>query len=107
MTLTREARHLSLNDLGKTIQYETDGQPTRGVLVDLTGSVDLIDDSTHQDRANDRICYIIGGTRICAVIITAGEYVSATFGPNTLVTIEGTSTPPGLNLHRSVLDQDG
>lgn len=105
MTTTREARLLSLNDLGKTIQYDTAGQPTRGVLVDLTGSVDLIDDSTHQDRANDRICYIIGGTKISAVIITAGEYVSATFGPNTLITIEGTDTPLGLNLHRPVTDQ--
>ena len=84
MSTTREARHLSGADLDKTITVtdEMDGRTVTGVL----------DKITHYG---------------CSATLTIlGEGASIYVGANDPVTITGTNTPPGLNLHRSVIDQD-
>lgn len=84
MTTTREARHLSGADLDKTVTVtdELDGRTVTGIL----------DKITHY------------GSSASLTILGAGESIYV--GANDPVTITGTDTPPGLNLHRSVIDQD-
>lgn len=88
MTTSIEARYLSGNDLGKTLTVDM-GEPISGIIGGLGMDAERISIYFEQP-AEDR-----QGT--FAVHIT----------PDHLVTITGTPTPPGLNLHRSVLDQDG
>lgn len=84
MTTTREARHLSGADLDKTVTAtdEIDGRTVTGIL--------------------DKIIHY--GSSATLTILGAGESIYV--GANDPVTITGTDTPPGLNLHRSVIDQD-
>ncbi|PRB78258.1 hypothetical protein CQ012_02395 [Arthrobacter sp. MYb214] len=87
MTTTREARHLSGADLGKTIEF-LGKEPGDGLTYRTKGTIVAIE---HEDD--------------CVSIDTGNGYRLIRAGEP--VTITGTDTPPGLNLHRSVLDQDG
>lgn len=87
MTTTREARYLSGADLGKTIEF-LGKEPGSGLTYRTKGIIRAIE---HEDD--------------CVSIDTGNGYrLIRAIEP---VTITGTDTPPGLNLHRSVLDQDG
>lgn len=86
MTTTREARHLSGADLGKIIEF-LGKEPGDGLTYRTTGTILAIE---HEDY--------------CVSINTGNEYRLIRSGDP--VTITGTGTPGGLNLHRSVIDQD-
>lgn len=87
MTTTREARHLSGADLGKTIEF-LGQEPGSGLIYPTTGTIVAIE---HEDD--------------CVSIDTGNGYRLIRAGEP--VTITGTPTPAGIDLHRSVLDQDG
>lgn len=84
MTTTREARHLSGADLDKTVTAtdEIDGRTVTGIL--------------------DKIIHY--GSSATLTILGAGESIYV--GANDPVTITGADAPSGLDLHRSVIDQD-
>ncbi|WP_404291109.1 hypothetical protein [Glutamicibacter arilaitensis] len=85
MTITREARHLSPNDTGKTMTA-TDlltKQTVTGEFYRITAAENSIE------------LTIINGAR---------HEVFLTY--NDTVTITCTPTPPGLNLHKPVTDQN-
>lgn len=88
MTTTRAAKYLTPLDTGKTITI-IDKETGHHV----TGQLQRID-------ATD--CSPIDLTIIAGK--NSGHYLVQF---NDQVTITGTDTPPGLNLHKSVLDQDG
>lgn len=104
MTTTREARHLNGADLGKTITVDLDENTVTGHLTSVGHRANLIND--------ERLCtttprYEIGpGKTILEILVTTG-ILQTTIEPTHPVAITGTDTPPGLNLHKSVLDQDG
>ena len=85
MTTTREARYLSGTDLGKNIEF-LGKEPASGLTYRTTGTIVAIE---HEDD--------------CVSIDTGNGYrIIRASDP---VTITGTDTPPGLNLHRSIIDQ--
>lgn len=88
MTTTRDAKYLAPVDIGKTVTFtDTDtGKTVTGELL----RIDALD------------CSPIDLTIIAGK--DSGQYLVQLDDP---VAITGTDTPPGLNLHRSVLDQDG
>ncbi|MFJ5106667.1 MULTISPECIES: hypothetical protein [unclassified Glutamicibacter] len=86
MTLTREAKYLSGADLGKTIEF-LGKEPGDGLTYRTTGTIRAIE---HEDD-----CVSIDTGSGCRLIRSGDP-----------VTITGTDTPPGLNLHRSVIDQN-
>ena len=88
MTTTREAKYLAPIDTGKTITV-TDTNTGKTVTGELL-RIDAID------------CSSIDLTIIAGK--DSGHYLVE---HDDEVTITGTDTPPGLSLHRSVLDQDG
>lgn len=88
MITTRAAKYLTPMDTGKTITI-TDKDTGHNV----TGQLQRID-------ATD--CSPIDLTIIAGSY--SGHYL---VNHDDEVTITGTDTPPGLNLHQSVLDQDG
>lgn len=102
MTTTREARYLSGSDLGKAITVDLDENTVSGHLTSVCQRANLIDD--------ERLCetmprYEIGpGKTMIEILVTTG-ILQTTIEPTHPVTITGTDTPPGLNLHRSVIDQ--
>lgn len=104
MTTTREARHLNGADLGKTITVDLGEHTVTGHLTSVSHQANLIND--------ERLCtttprYEIGlGKTILEILVTTG-ILQTTIEPNHPVAITGTNTPSGLDLHRSVLDQDG
>lgn len=103
MSITREARHLSGADLGKAITVNLGERTVTGHLTSVSHRANLIDD--------ERLCetmprYEIGpGETMIEILVTTG-ILQTTIEPTHPVTITGTDTPPGLNLHRSVIDQD-
>lgn len=104
MTTTREARHLNGADLGKTITVDLGEHTVTGHLTSVSHQANLIH--------NERLCattprYEIGpGKTILEILITTG-ILQTTLEPTHPITLTGTPTPPGLDLHKSVLDQDG
>ena len=88
MTTTREAKYLAAVDLGKTITVtDTDTDKT------VTGELQSIEAT---DCSDIQLSIIAGKD--------SGTYHVA---HDDEVTITGANTPPGLNLHPSVIDQDG
>lgn len=110
MTTTREAKYLSGADLGKTISYKILDPETRetithtGRLVKADHQLNLIEDTSLCDP---HPTYSLGEPAFRIELLNAGTFITANLSPDHPVTITGTDTPPGLNLHRSVLDQDG
>lgn len=104
VTTTREARHLNGADLGKTVTIDLGEHTVTGHLTSVGHQANLIND--------ERLCttvprYEIGpGKTIFEILVTTG-ILQTTLEPTHPVTITGTPTPAGLNLHKSVLDQDG
>ncbi len=95
MTTTREAKHLSGADLAKTITVNLDENTV-----------------TRQLTSDERLCttqpeYSLGRASTILEIILPTGLLQTTLEPTHPVTITGTPTPPGLDLHKSVLDQDG
>lgn len=87
MTTTREAKYLAAVDLGKTITVtDTDTDKT------VTGELQSIEATDCSDIQLN----IIAGKDSGTYHVAHGDEV----------TITGTDTPPGLNLHRPVTDQD-
>lgn len=109
MTTTREARHLSGTDLGKTISYKTLDTETgetvthSGRLVKADHQLNLIEDTSLCDP---HPTYRLGEPAFRIELLNAGTFTTANLSPDQPVTITGTDTPAGLNLHRSVIDQD-
>lgn len=90
MTTTREAKYLSGVDRGKHVAFVHPGGKYSGayrIEGTLVSVKHLGDDST------TLVVQTVGGIRY-------GDITE-----NTTVTITGTPTPAGLDLHRSVLDQ--
>lgn len=104
MTTTREARHLSGADLGKTITIDQGDHTATGPMSSVIHLSKLI----HQERLCDTTprYEIRPGNTIVEILVTTG-ILQTTLEPTHPVTITGTPTPAGLDLHRSVLDQDG
>lgn len=104
VTTTREARHLNGADLGKTITIDLGEHTVTGHLASVSHQANLINDERLCDPAPR---YEIGpGKTILEILVTTG-ILQTTIEPTHPVTITGTPTPAGLDLHRSVLDQDG
>lgn len=109
MTTIREAKYLSGADLGKTISYKTLDTETgetithSGRLVKADHQLNLIEDTSICDP---HPTYSLGEPAFRIELLNAGTFTTANLSPDQPVTITGTDTPPGLNLHRSVIDQD-
>lgn len=91
MTTTRQAKYLSGVDRGKHVAFVHPGGKYSGayrIEGTLVSVKHLSDDST------TLVVKTVGGIRY-------GDVTE-----NTMVTINGTPTPAGLDLHRSVLDQE-
>lgn len=103
MTTTRAAKYLSGADLGKavTIQYG-EGELT-GTLASVEHGAELI---TEYPLCSRKPTHAIGHARVRLEILTTDGLAQASVITQHSVTIEGTDTPPGLNLHRPVTDQD-
>lgn len=104
MTTTREARHLNGADLGKTVTVDLGDDTVTGTLSGVTHTGNLI--------AEERLCttqpeYTLGRASVIVEVLVPSGLLQTTIEPTHPVTITGTPTPPGLNLHNSVLDQDG
>lgn len=110
MTTTREARHLSGADLGKTISYKTLDTETGetvthyGRLVKADHQLNIVEDTSICDP---HPTYSLGQPSFRIELLCEGTFITTNLSPDHPVTITGTDTPPGLNLHQSVLDQDG
>lgn len=87
MTTTRSAKYLSGADIGRTIEF-LGKEPGSGLTYRTTGTISAVE---HEDD--------------CVSIDTGNGY--RLIRSDEPVTIAGTNTPPKLDLHRSVLDQDG
>ena len=87
MTTTRSAKYLSGADIGKTIEF-LGKEPGSGLTYRTTGTISAIE---HEDD--------------CVSIDTGNGY--RLIRADQPVTITGIGTPAGLDLHRSVIDQDG
>lgn len=104
MTTTREARHLNGADLGKTITIELGDDTVTGTLSGVTHTGNLI--------AEERLCatapeYTLGRASVILEVLVPHGLLQTNLEPTHSIAITGTPTPPGLDLHRSVLDQDG
>lgn len=104
MTTTREARHLNGADLGKTITVDLGEHTVTGHLTSVGHRANLIND--------ERLCattpeYTLGRASAIVEVLVPSGLLQTTLEPTHPITITGTDTPPGLDLHRSVLDQDG
>ncbi|UAV84828.1 hypothetical protein [Glutamicibacter mishrai] len=104
MTTTREARHLSGADLGKAITVDLEEHTVTGHLTSVCHRANLIDD---ESLCETMPRYEIGpGKTMIEILVTTG-ILQTTIEPTHPVKVTGTPTPPGLDLHKSVLDQDG
>lgn len=92
MTTTREAQRLTGVDRGKHVAFIHPGGKYSGAYR-IEGT--LVSVKHLGDGTTTLVVQADGGIRY-------GDITE-----NTLVTISGTPTLPGLNLHHSVLDQDG
>lgn len=104
VTTTREARHLNGADLGKTVTVDLGDDTVTGTLSGVTHTGNLI--------AEERLCttapeYTLGRASVIVEVLVPSGLLQTTIEPNHPITITGTDTPAGLDLHRSVLDQDG
>jgi len=104
MSITREARHLSGADLGKTITIELGDDTVTGTLSGVTHTGNLI--------AEERLCttepeYTLGRASVIVEVLVPSGLLQTTIEPTHPVNITGTDTPAGLDLHKSVIDQDG
>lgn len=109
MTATREARHLSGADLGKTISYKTLDTETgetvthSGRLVKADHQLNIVEDTSICDP---HPTYSLGQPSFRIELLCEGTFITTYLRPDHPVAITGTLTPPGLDLHRSVIDQD-
>lgn len=104
MTTTREVRYLSGADLGKTIAIQYGEGELTGTLAAVEHGADLI---TEYPLCSKTPTHALGHARVRLEILTTDGLAQASVTPQHSVTIIGTDTPPGLNLHRSVIDQKG
>lgn len=107
MTTTREARHLSGADLGKTVEYHVGESRIKGKLYGVNAHADLIDETTYGDLWAGRESWAIGQTRVNLSVLSGAESLEHNLPLDRPVSVTGTDTPAGLNLHRSVIDQGG
>lgn len=103
MTSTREAKYLSGADLGKTITITKGEQEITGMLSGITHTGNLICDESLCTA--ERTCSIGRADIIIEIISPEGPLKFIT-DPHRPVTITGTDTPPGLNLHKPVTEQE-
>lgn len=90
MSITREARHLSGNDLGKTITYQTGQSTIHGMLYALNPQADLISETTYADLAAHKERWTIGQQTLTLSILANGQPIHHQISMNTPVTITGT-----------------
>ncbi|MGV2853753.1 hypothetical protein ACNPON_18630 [Glutamicibacter sp. AGC13] len=107
MTTTREARHLSGADLGKNIEFKKGDATLNGILAEVHPQAQLIDDTCIADAVAGRTTYTLGQRFVGIIMLIDGEPTGTSLTMSHPVTITGTNTPPGLNLHRPVADQEG
>lgn len=105
MTTTREAKYLSGADLGKTIEFKKGDATLNGILAEIHPQAQLIDDTCIADAVAGRTTYTIGQRFVGIIILIDGEPTGTSLTMSHPVTITGTPTPEGIDLHRSVLDQ--
>lgn len=92
MTITRQAKYLSGVDRGKHVAFiHPEGKYSGAYRIEGT----LVSVKHLGDGSTTLVVHTLGGIRY-------GDITE-----NTTVTITGTPAPAGLNLHRSVIDQDG
>lgn len=109
MTITRQAKYLSGADLGKTVSYKTFDTDTgktithTGHLIKAEHQLNIIEETSICDP---NPTYSLGAPSFRIELLCAGTFTTKLLDPDHPVTITGTPTPPGLDLHRSVLDQD-
>ncbi len=109
MTTTREAKYLSGADLGKTISYKTLDTETgetvthSGRLVKADHQLNIVEDTSICDP---HPTYSLGGPSFRIELLCEGTFITTNLSPDHPVTTTGTDTPAGLNLHRSVIDQN-
>lgn len=102
MPITREAKYLSANDFGKPITIQGKESAITGVLV----GIDALADYAVQRKNLTEISTVNGHTDISLIILLETRCINVAVKPNTRTIIEGTPTPPGLNLHQPVTEQD-
>lgn len=103
MTTTRQAKYLSANDFGKPITIQGKESAITGVLVGISA---LADYAVERRRATETSTILVGHTDISLIILLETRCINVAVKPNTRTIIEGTPTPPGLNLHQPVTEQD-
>lgn len=106
MTTTREARHLSGADLGKTVEYQVGESRIKGTLYGVNAHADLIDDTTYGDLWAGRESWALGQTSVTVSVLSGTESLEHNLPLDRPVSVTGADTPPGLNLHRPVIDQN-
>ncbi|MGP9781844.1 hypothetical protein ACT3UQ_05215 [Glutamicibacter sp. AOP12-B1-11] len=109
MTTSREAKYLSGADLGETVSYKMhDGESGEtvthtGHLIKADHQLNIIEETSFCDP---NPTYSLGSPSFRVELICAGTFITTHLDPEHPVTISGTPTPAGLDLHRSALDQD-
>lgn len=109
MTITRQAKYLSGADLGKTVSYKTLDTDTgktithTGHLVKADHQLNLIEDTSLCDP---HPTYSLGEPAFRIEVLNAGTFITANLSPDHPVTITGTPTPAGFDLHKPVTDQN-
>ncbi|MGV2855417.1 hypothetical protein ACNPON_17705 [Glutamicibacter sp. AGC13] len=102
MTIERQAKYLSANDFGKPITIHGKESAITGVLVGIDALADYAVDRMNLTAVNATL----GQTDIALAVLVETGRVDVPVKPNTQITIDGTPTPPGLNLHQPVTQQD-
>ncbi|WP_426734389.1 hypothetical protein [Glutamicibacter sp. 2E12] len=102
MPINRQAKYLSVNDFGKPITIQGKETAITGVLV----GIDALADFAIERRSASETSTILGHSDISLVILLETGCINVPVKPNTQITIDGTPTPPGLNLHQPVTQQD-
>lgn len=103
MPTTREAKYLSGVDLGKTIAIAQGEKEITGMLSSVTHTGNLICD---ESLCTAERTYSIGRADIIIEIISPEGPLKFITDPHRPVAITGTDTPPGLNLHKPVTEQE-
>jgi len=101
MTITRKAKYLSANDFGKPVSIQGKESAVTGVLVGIDARADYAVDRRNLTESRR----VIGHTEISLIIVLETGCIDVPVKPNTRIIIEGTPTPPGLNLHQPVTEQ--
>lgn len=103
MPTTRGAKYLSGADLGKNVAITQGEKEITGMLSSVTHTGNLI---SEESLCTADPTYSIGRADIIIEIILPDGLLKFITDPHRPVTITGTDTPPELDLHKPVTEQE-